>query len=128
MQETLMAIKRLDHVNVRTENLEGMVAWYEDILGLKSGWRPDFPFDGAWLYAGEYPVIHLVSGGEDLVGSEVNLRLEHFAFAADDETAFRALLEEREESYRCGEPPAAGIRQYNVWDPDGNHIHIDFKI
>jgi catechol 2,3-dioxygenase-like lactoylglutathione lyase family enzyme len=27
----------LDHVNIRTVNVEGMVAWYEDVLGLRSG-------------------------------------------------------------------------------------------
>lgn len=123
-----MAIKRLDHVNVQTENLEGMIAWYEGILGFKTGWRPNFPFDGAWLYAGEYPVVHLVTGGKDFVGAEANLQIEHFAFAAEDETEFRAHLEEHEEDYRCSEPSGAGIRQYNVFDPDGNHIHIDFKI
>lgn len=124
-----MPIKRLDHVNIRTDNLDGMIAWYTDILGLVSGWRPEFAFPGAWMYAGDHPVVHLVGNdGIDCVGSEAELKLEHFAFFAENEAEFKAMLEEREESFRCGEPPKANIRQYNVYDPDGNHIHVDFKI
>ena len=55
-----LAIKRLDHVNVRTANLDAMIEWYGDMLGMKTGPRPDFSFPGAWLYAGDDPVIHLV--------------------------------------------------------------------
>jgi catechol 2,3-dioxygenase-like lactoylglutathione lyase family enzyme len=44
-----MPLWQLDHVNVVTANREEMVAWYEAVLGLRSGPRPDFPFDGAWL-------------------------------------------------------------------------------
>lgn len=124
-----MTIKRLDHVNIQTTQLDEMIKWYEEILGLKSGWRPNFPFRGAWIYAGEYPVVHLVEiDSEDTVGSEANLKLEHFAFSASDEAAFKSLFEARGIDFRCGEPPKAGIRQYNVFDPDGNHIHIDFEI
>lgn len=124
-----MTIKRLDHVNIQTTQLDEMIKWYEEVLGLKSGWRPNFPFAGAWIYAGEYPVVHLVEiDTDDTVGSEANLKLEHFAFSASDETAFKSLLDARGIDFRCGEPPKAGIRQYNVFDPDGNHIHIDFEI
>ena len=28
--------------------------------------------------------------------------------------------------YHITAPPAAGIKQINVNDPEGNHIHIDF--
>ncbi|MEO9457816.1 MAG: VOC family protein [Lentilitoribacter sp.] len=124
-----MTIKRLDHVNIQTTQLDKMIKWYEEVLGLKSGWRPNFPFAGAWIYAGDYPVVHLVEiDSDDTVGSEANLKLEHFAFSASDEAAFKSLLEARGIDYRCGEPPKAGIRQYNVFDPDGNHIHIDFEV
>ena len=56
-----MQISKLDHVNVRTANLAEMVDWYDRVLGLKSGKRPDFPFPGAWIYIGEQAFLHLVS-------------------------------------------------------------------
>ena len=39
-----VTMKRLDHVNVRTANLDGMVEWYGRMLGMHPGPRPDFPF------------------------------------------------------------------------------------
>lgn len=69
-----MPIRRLDHVKVVTANLEEMVAWYETVLGLRSGPRPDFPFGGAWLYAGEAAVVHLLEdNGQARTGSEADL-------------------------------------------------------
>ena len=55
-----MPLKQLDHVNVRTANLDAMVSWYRDILGMQVGDRPQFSFPGAWMYVGDQAVIHLV--------------------------------------------------------------------
>ena len=52
-----MAIVGLDHINIRTTDLAGTRAFFTGILGLKVGWRLDFPFGGAWLYAGDKDVI-----------------------------------------------------------------------
>lgn len=90
-------IRRLDHVNVRTANLQGLVSFYADALGLIEGERPPLGFPGAWLYAGDTPVIHLV-GVEEQPRPEGALRLEHFAFSA---TGLRELTERLE---RLGVP------------------------
>ena len=42
-----MQIGKLDHVNVRTNQLDAMIGWYTDVLGMRTGARPDFPFPGA---------------------------------------------------------------------------------
>ena len=74
-----MHIGKLDHVNVRTTQLDRMIDWYTTVLGLRSGERPNFPFPGAWMYAGDSPVVHLVGiDGAPATGSEANLKLEHF--------------------------------------------------
>jgi catechol 2,3-dioxygenase-like lactoylglutathione lyase family enzyme len=41
--------------------------------------------------------------------------------------AFLAHLEAKGVPYRLGEPPGTGITQVNIHDPDGNHIHVDFR-
>ncbi|MEM9582801.1 MAG: VOC family protein [Pseudomonadota bacterium] len=123
-----MTIKRLDHVNLRTTRLDEMVAWYVDILGLANGPRPNFPFAGAWLYAGEHAVVHLISVDNEACGSETELKLEHFAFSAEDAEAFEARLTSRGETFQRSEITALKLAQYNVFDPDGNHIHVDFQI
>lgn len=124
-----MPINRLDHVNLATAQLDAMIEWYTTIVGLHVGYRPDFGFPGAWLYAGDQAVVHLVGRDDtELVGSEVPLKFEHVAFSATGRTAFEAKLDEAGEQYRTGEPPSINIVQYNLWDPDGNHIHIDFSL
>ena len=123
-----MGIQRLDHVNVRTAQLDVMIRWYDDVLGIKTGHRADFPFPGAWIYAGETAAVHLIEvAGDAGAGSEAKLKLEHFAFSATDLTGFLAHLDARGERYERSELPSEGLTQINVWDPDGNHIHVDFK-
>lgn len=122
-----MPIERLDHVNVRTAQLDVMIDWYADVLGLRQGARPPFPFEGAWMYAGDRAAVHLVGiDGGPGTGSEVALKLEHFAFAASGLADFEALLNARGDTYKRSEIPAIKTVQVNIWDPDGNHIHVDF--
>ncbi len=119
-----MEVRQLDHVNVRTANLGAMVNWYTDVLGMRSGARPPFSFPGAWMYAGDHPAVHLV--GVDTQPAAQEPALEHFAMTAAGVTEFVAHLEQRGVEYRAGRVPGFGILQINIYDPDGNHIHIDF--
>ena len=124
-----MKINRLDHVNIRTQNLDEMIAWYGQVLGLERGNRPNFPFTGAWMYLGEYPVVHLVEFKTDgLVGGEVDLKLEHFAFSAQGLNEFEAKLERLNIPFERVDITEFNFVQINIWDPDGNHIHVDFKL
>lgn len=123
-----MRIERLDHVNIVTNALPDMVAWYEEVLGLSPGARPDFPFPGAWMYAGDHAVVHLVGReGMPSVGSEVKLKLEHFALSATGLTAFEERLTSHQIQYDRTEVPGTRLIQIHLADPDGNHIHIDFE-
>ncbi|MBW4709951.1 VOC family protein [Roseobacter sp. YSTF-M11] len=124
-----MKIGKLDHVNLRTDQLDAMIAWYRDILGLTQGARPDFAFPGAWMYADDTAAVHLVSvESEDRVGAERDLKLEHFAFSATGAAEFEARLQSHGQQYKRNEIAAINIVQFNVWDPDGNHVHIDFLL
>ncbi|MEM5519597.1 VOC family protein [Sulfitobacter sp. AS59] len=122
-----MQVRRLDHVNIQTTQVEKMVAWYRDVLGMRTGPRPDFPFPGAWLYAGDTAVIHLVGQrGDPAVGSEVKLKLEHFALTATDYVAFEETLRKESIPHQRFVLDTVGLIQFHLRDPDGNHIHIDF--
>ena len=121
-----MQITRLDHVNLRTEQREVMIAWYVDVLGLRNGARPDFGFPGAWLYAGDHPAIHLVGVEEEPGADMSSLKVEHFALSA---MGIEGLLERAKAAdarVEVRKVPSFPIVQVNMWDPDGNHIHIDF--
>ena len=118
-----MQVKQLDHVNIQTANVEGMVEWYARVLNMPAGKRPPFDFPGAWLYAGDHPAVHLVGVREQPTAGN---RLEHFALSASGFKSFLDLLDRDQERYEARRIPGSGMVQINVWDPDGNHIHIDF--
>lgn len=123
-----MPLLGLDHVNLRTARIKDALDWYERVLGLKRGPRPAFPFQGAWLYCGAQPVVHLVANNDEIDVTEV--QLEHFAFRATGLAQFIAALTAAKEPYEArrvpGVEPGSEVIQINLWDPDGNHVHIDF--
>ena len=120
-----MPITAFDHVNVRTTKLDEMIAWYGDVLGLYSGPRPDFAFPGAWLYIGDHALVHLVAVDRDLAAPE-NVSLEHFALKATGLKEFLAKMESKSIEARVAKVPGLPIVQVNIFDPEGNHIHVDF--
>ena len=120
-----MQLGKLDHVNIRTANLAQMTDWYCRVLGMTDGKRPPFDIPGAWLYAGGHPYVHLVGVDEPPKGSDPTL--EHFAMSATGIAEFTARLEAEGIDYRPLKVPGTAITQINIFDPDGNHIHIDFS-
>jgi catechol 2,3-dioxygenase-like lactoylglutathione lyase family enzyme len=118
--------KRLDHVNVRTANLDAMVEWYGRMLEMRPGPRPGFSFPGAWLYAGEHPIVHLVGRDARPGAEDGDLRLEHFAISATGLAELVGRAKAAGERYTVRRVPDFPIVQVNLWDPDGNHIHVDF--
>ena len=116
---------RLDHINIRTSNLERMADFYAGVLSLRPGPRPDFAFPGAWLYCGSDAVVHLVGVEEELNPSE--LQIEHIAFQGDDLEAFLATLQDEDVSFRTAQVPGMDVTQVHLRDVDGNHLHVDFR-
>ena len=124
-----MRIEQLNHVNLRTTQLDAMIDWYTNVLGMRSGDRPNFPFPGAWMYAGDTAAVHLVGiEGAPGVGSEVALKLEHFALSATGGVEFEARLRAVGAKYSRTDLPEINLYLINLWDPDGNHIHVDFHL
>lgn len=115
----------LNHVNLRTSDHARLADWYGRVLGLKPGWRPDFPFPGHWLYAGDKAVVHLVGVERQPAGTDPSL--QHFAFNSDGKLAdFLKHLEALGVAARVRKVPGATLTQVNLTDPDGNALHIDF--
>ena len=75
-----------DHVNINTPYLQETINFYS-LLGLIDGPRPDFDFEGSWLYLDptlETACMHLVEIDETsfIEGSGT---LDHIAFRCDVE-------------------------------------------
>ena len=119
-----MSLVCLDHVNVRTANLDTMIRFYVDILGMEIGERPPFPFNGCWLFCGGRAAVHLVEVSPEPAGIEP--RIEHFAFHADAMSTFLDKLNAHGIAYRLATVPDLEYEQVHISDPDGNHIEIAF--
>ena len=119
-----MALTGLDHVNIRTANLDGLCRFYEDVLGLAQGPRPNLNFGGAWLYCGDSAVVHLVELSEPAKVDEV--RIEHFAFRAEGLAVFLARLDGKSIAYQHATVPDSGRHQVFIRDPDSNRVEIQF--
>ena len=120
-----MPIETLDHVNVKTSRLKEMIDWYGRVLGLQTGKRPNFSMNGAWLYIGDLPAIHLVEVAREPAAEDP--KLEHFALGAKGMKDFLQVLEANAVAYSIDPVPGFPIVQVNLHDPDGNHIHVDFS-
>lgn len=118
-----MALAWLDHVNIRTANLETMTGFYADVLGLALGPRPPFSFDGAWLYCGDKAVVHLVLKRDV---STADSSIDHFAFRATGLAEFVNRLKANDVPYRITIVPQLELRQVRISDPDGNRIEVAF--
>ncbi|HZZ21444.1 MAG TPA: VOC family protein [Roseiarcus sp.] len=82
----------LDHVTLRTKNLEGAKAFFETVLGLEVGYRPAFAFPGYWLYADGRPIVHLIPGQGGPV-DRAGETIDHVAFRLNDHEGMRRKLD-----------------------------------
>ena len=123
-----MGVAAIDHYTVLTNDLEATKRFYCDFLGLKDGPRPPFTFPGAWLYAGDRPVVHVIAGRpfsqENGTGG-----VDHVAFAAQgnpDEMMKRLEKEGLKPSTRV--VPATKIRQVFCRDPSGIQVELNYPV
>ena len=118
----------LNHVNIVTTRLEETRAFYKRVLGLEAGYRPPFDFDGAWLYAGDKPLIHLqVPGSSAIGGTEergASGPLDHASFEVADIAAARASLDANGIAYRAFTSPDGRNDQLFFRDPNGVVIEL----
>lgn len=120
-----MGMLWLDHVNIRTSKLDEMSEFYEKVLGLKQGKRPNFGFGGAWLYCGRNPIVHLVELSDEIRPGQA--QVEHFALRATGSAkAFQAKCRKLDAPYNVVTIEAIKMRQINVFDPDGNKVEVQF--
>jgi catechol 2,3-dioxygenase-like lactoylglutathione lyase family enzyme len=119
-------VNGLDHINIRTADLAATRALFVDVLGLSEGWRPPFPFPGAWLYAGDKDVVHLVEVDRPAAES-AGSSLDHFAFDIADYDEALARVEKTGLSFRATATPGTSVKQIFVRDPNGVTIELNFK-
>jgi catechol 2,3-dioxygenase-like lactoylglutathione lyase family enzyme len=130
-----MSTASLNHVGLRTAKLEETRQFFEDVVGLKAGARPPFPFPGYWLYQDGSAVIHLL-GLDDSGGLEAYLgprsqssaggSVDHVAFACTGYHEVRQRIERLGLEFQERVVPLTGQRQFFVNDPNGVTVELNF--
>jgi catechol 2,3-dioxygenase-like lactoylglutathione lyase family enzyme len=123
-----MSVGMLDRFNIRTRQLGDTVRFYEDILGLENGDRPNFAFPGAWMYSEGRAVVHLVdisaTGEAQKPDSGV---VHHVAFASRDFDGMKRRLQSKGMAFDTRQVPGGELWQIFVRDPNGVMIELNYE-
>jgi len=117
------------HLNIRCseQDLPAIERFYGDVLGLKSGFRPNFVTGGIWLYDGDDPIIHV--GARFPKGSFVkdghNGSIDHIAFKASGAVEFRKKLKRLNVEFEEQNIENAGYQVF-LYDPVGTKLEFNF--
>jgi catechol 2,3-dioxygenase-like lactoylglutathione lyase family enzyme len=117
---------QLDHVTLRTVDLEGTRQFLQDLLGLTVGLRPNFGFPGYWLYRGNEPIVHLIPGGGAPVGRDAET-IDHVGFRLEGYDPFRQRLDATGIPYSTMDLPDLGERRLFVRTPGGILLELVFR-
>jgi catechol 2,3-dioxygenase-like lactoylglutathione lyase family enzyme len=119
-----MAISAMNHFTVLTDDVPRTVHFYCDLLGLAEGARPSLGFPGAWLYAGDAAILHVVGGTprEQLKPGVI----DHMAFSATGLSETLATLVTYNIEHTCRRQVGTGLWQVFLFDPNGARVELDF--
>lgn len=119
-----MAVSSMNHFTILTDDVPRTVQFYGHLLGLTDGPRPDLGFPGAWMYAGEQAILHIVGGR-----SRSDLHpgvIDHMAFTAQDLPDTLATLVANNIEHTCRRQVGTGFWQVFFFDPNGARVELDF--
>jgi catechol 2,3-dioxygenase-like lactoylglutathione lyase family enzyme len=121
-----MHVQRLDHVNIRTHDLEATRAFYVDIVGLRAGDRPPFDFPGLWLYDDRVAVIHVTGLDASDARTTDGGSVDHIAFCVEGLRAMRERVARAGVRAQEAVVPRNGDVQIFLRDPNGVKIELTF--
>lgn len=119
-----MPIEGMNHFTVLSHDLEKSKAFYINILGLKEGYRPPFAFPGAWLYAGNQVILHIIAG-KPMPANAAGV-IDHMAFSANNLQATVDILRRHGIQYDLHRLKGLETWQLFCHDPDGAKVELDF--
>ena len=121
-----MHVQRLDHVNIRTHDLEATRSFYVDVVGLRVGERPPFDFPGLWLYDDRVAVIHVTGLDASDPRTTDSGSVDHIAFRAEGLGAMRERVARFGVRAQEAIVPRTGDVQIFLRDPSGVKIELTF--
>jgi catechol 2,3-dioxygenase-like lactoylglutathione lyase family enzyme len=125
-----MKIDRLLHVNIRCSpaDLSILENFYENALGMKSGYRPDFGRPGAWLYHDDEPLIHINAhfpAGTIEKNRNHSGSVDHIAFKCTGSAEMRGRLVRNGIDFQEQNVENAGYQIF-ITDPVGTRLEFNF--
>jgi catechol 2,3-dioxygenase-like lactoylglutathione lyase family enzyme len=123
-----MSVGVLDHFNIRTRDLKGTVGFYQDILGLENGARPNFAFPVAWMYSEGRAVVHLVDiSPTDEAQKPDSGVVHHVAFVSRGFAGMQKRLKDKGVAFEARQVPGGELWQIFVRDPNGVMIELNYE-
>ena len=123
-----MSVGVLDHFNIRTRDLNSTVHFYQDIMGLEKGPRPNFAFPGAWMYSEGKAVVHIVdiSKTEEPQKPDSGV-VHHVAFVSRGFDGMKQRLSSKGMPFDARQVPGGELWQIFVNDPNGVMIELNYE-
>lgn len=123
-----MKIDRIHHLNLRCApaDLPVIEKFYDEVLGLKKGPRPNFPNPGIWLYLDGHPLVHISARCvEGFLQEKHHSSVDHIAFDSHGAAEFQAKLDSLKIKYEQQNVVDAGY-QFFLRDPIGTVLEFNF--
>ncbi len=124
-----MRLVDINHVAIRTMDLDKTNKFYTEVLGMKLAKRPPFDFPGSWLSIG-HTMIHVMAGtaAYDLEGKfrPMGGTVDHISISAEGFDDYAKRFTDHGLEWREFAVPEADIVQLFVRDPSGILIELNF--
>jgi lactoylglutathione lyase len=129
----------INHILIRTTDLDAMIGFFEQVLELKNGKRPPFAFTGAWLWADDKPLVHLSEanpvnqgqldylGGKKMNSDSGTGIIDHVAFSGQDYNKLIERLQQYQISFFERTVPLTGEHQVFIEGPEGLRVEVQFS-
>jgi catechol 2,3-dioxygenase-like lactoylglutathione lyase family enzyme len=144
LEDFIVMALALNHLSIRTTDMDATRDFYVKVLGLTVGPRPEFPFPGMWLYNGSHDqvanaMVHIIGinlndpvglkkylGDRDLSSLKGSGAVDHVALMATGLAEMKVHLEKLNVPYRERTVPQIGLHQLFVDDPSGVVIELNY--
>ena len=127
------ALLGIHHFTIRCtrDALDAVRDFYCEVLGMATGPRPDFPFDGHWLYVGDSAVVHLAAIVDDAARggpAAPDPGFDHVSLRARGLDATRRWLQQQAVPFEELPVPGWPLQQIFLRDPAGSKIELTFEL